>query len=152
MARSLADGTLAHRYMNPLADQCQLTDLGLDLGALSDNLSRPHGAGREAHHHRGLIELSFGVPGEDSALLGMRQEQLGASRSHITVLAALVADSIALADLGHLVLHFLSATDGTSVQNRAMIIFVDFSAETVITFVHGNLIITAVHPLKSAAS
>jgi hypothetical protein len=54
MARSLADGTLAHRAMDPLADQRQLADLGLDLGALLGNERRPDGVGPEAHPHGGL--------------------------------------------------------------------------------------------------
>ena len=152
MARSLAHRTLIHRAMESLADHRQLTDLGLDVGALSDDKRRPHGAGREAHHHRGLIELSLGVSGEDSAVLGIWQEKLGASRSHITVLAALIADSIALADLGHVALLFLPSTESASVQNRAMVIFVDFSAEAGIAFGHGELILTAARPLSSAAS
>ena len=40
--------------MDSLADQRQLADLGLDLGALLGNERRPDGAGREAHHHGGL--------------------------------------------------------------------------------------------------
>ena len=59
---------------------------------------------------------------EDSAVRGMWQEQLGASRPHLSVFAALVADSIALADLGHFALRLLKATEGASVQNRAVVI------------------------------
>ena len=54
---------------------------------------------------------------ENSAVRGMWQEQLGASRPHFSVLAALVADSVALAGPGHLVLRFPLATEGASVQN-----------------------------------